>query len=412
MDATQGGGGKQGRSRGSAGEDERPLILAAALLEGLPDAVVASTRQGRIVFVNALAEELFGYTRGELVGRQVATLWPERVRKRYMRNMELYFQSEHPLRFSSEAFGLRRDGSEFVGEMSWGIVRTDIGPLLLAIGRDITQRLATEERLRALRAMTNRALAGADPIVLAAEAVELLVARLPVTGAEVRLGDGTVLASHGPVEVPPVRLPIGDGDELVVAPRGDLDDEELSVVGAVAHTLATALARLRGEERMRHEALHDPLTGLANRTLLRDRLVHALARSEREGGETGVLLIDLDNFKDVNDDHGHAVGDAVLIALAERLRGAVRPVDTVARLGGDEFLVICEQVDEREAVSLGLRIEDAIRAPVEAGGVQHDVSASIGIAVGYGDGDALLADADAAAYRAKAASGGRVELSR
>ena len=82
-----------------------------------------------------------------------------------------------------------------------------------------------------------------------------------------------------------MRLPIGTGDELLVVPERELADEEMSLVRAVANTLVTALARLRGEERMRHEAVHDPLTGLANRTLLRDRLEHALARSEREGGD-------------------------------------------------------------------------------------------------------------------------------
>ena len=134
-----------------------------AVLEGLPDATVASARDGRIVFVNTLAEELFGFKSEELIGKHVSTIWPERVRERYTRNMDLYFATEHPLRFSSEAWGLRRDGTEFVGEMSWGIVETVSGPLLLAIGRDISERRAAEMRLRAVAAMGERALAGADP---------------------------------------------------------------------------------------------------------------------------------------------------------------------------------------------------------------------------------------------------------
>jgi PAS domain S-box-containing protein len=134
------------------------LLAPAAILEGLPDAVVASAADGRIVYVNALAEELFGYSRAELVGKPVQTLWPERIRERYTRNMELYFATEHPLRFSSEAWGLRRDGSEFVGEMSWGIVETEAGKLLLAIGRDVSERRAADRRLRAVAAMGERAL--------------------------------------------------------------------------------------------------------------------------------------------------------------------------------------------------------------------------------------------------------------
>ena len=118
------------------------LLAPAAILEGLPDAVVAAAADGQIVYVNALAEALFGYPREELIGQPVQVLWPERIRERYTRNMELYFATEHPLRFSTEAWGLRRDGTEFVGEMSWGIVETAAGKLLLAIGRDVTRRRA------------------------------------------------------------------------------------------------------------------------------------------------------------------------------------------------------------------------------------------------------------------------------
>ncbi|HET8758862.1 MAG TPA: PAS domain S-box protein, partial [Solirubrobacteraceae bacterium] len=135
------------------------LLAPAAILEGLPDAVVAAASDGRIVYVNALAEALFAYPREELIGEPVQRLWPERIRERYTRNMQLYFATEHPLRFSTEAWGLRRDGTEFVGEMSWGIVETAAGKLLLAIGRDVSERRAAETRLRAVAAMGERALA-------------------------------------------------------------------------------------------------------------------------------------------------------------------------------------------------------------------------------------------------------------
>jgi diguanylate cyclase (GGDEF)-like protein/PAS domain S-box-containing protein len=387
------------------------LLAPAAILEGLPDAVVASAADGRIVYVNALAEELFGYAREELVGRPVELLWPARIRERYTRNMQLYFATEHPLRFSSEAWGQRRDGTEFVGEMSWGIVQTAAGKLLLAIGRDVSARRAADRRLRAVAAMGERALAGADPRDLAGEAVELLRVTLPVEGAQVRMADGTILASDGTNTRVDVRLGIGDSSELVVALERELAEEELVFARTIANTMATALERLRSEERMRHEAVHDPLTGLANRTLLRDRLEHALARSEREEDlATGVLFLDLDNFKQVNDAYGHAAGDAVLVELGRRLRTAVRPADTVARLGGDEFVVVCEEVDAETALALGRRLEAAIREPLEVGGVTHLLSASIGIALGRTDPDALLGDADTAVYEAKAAGRGRVEL--
>jgi diguanylate cyclase (GGDEF)-like protein len=173
------------------------------------------------------------------------------------------------------------------------------------------------------------------------------------------------------------------------------------------------MGRLRGEERMRHEALHDPLTGLANRALCRERLIHALARAGRDDGAACVLFIDLDDFKAVNDLYGHAAGDALLIALARRLVATVRPADTVARLGGDEFVVVCEDIDEGTAFALGGRLADAINEPLDVDGIEHRLSASIGIALGAAgrrDPDQLLADADAAAYRAKAEGRGRVEV--
>jgi diguanylate cyclase (GGDEF)-like protein/PAS domain S-box-containing protein len=387
------------------------LLAPAAVLEGLPDAVVAASPDGTVVYVNALAEALFGHPRTELVGQPVQMLWPERLRERYTRNMELYFQTRHPLRFSTEAWGLRRDGTEFVGEMSWGIVETAAGRLLLAIGRDVSERRAAEMRLRAVAAMGERALAGADPADLAREAVELLRLTLPIERAEVRLADGGVLAADGDAERVDERLPIGDGDALLIALEDELDGEQQSFVRAVVNTLGTALTRLRSEERMRHEAVHDPLTGLANRTLLRDRLEHALARSQREEDRaTGVLFVDLDNFKQVNDAHGHAAGDAVLVELGRRLRTAVRPADTVARLGGDEFVVVCEEVDAEAVLALGDRLLAAIREPLEVGDRAHELTASIGVALGRTDPDALLGDADAAVYQAKAGGRDRVEL--
>lgn len=401
-----------GATEGAGGDSASdPLLLApAAVLEGLPDAVVAAAPDGRIVFVNAVAEELFGYPRSELLGQPVQTLWPERLRERYTRNMDLYFATEHPMRFSIAAWGLRRDGSEFIGQMSWGIIETNAGSLLLAVGRDISEQRAAEARLRAVAAMGERALAGADPADLTAEAIERLRTMLPIAAAEVRLADGSALATYGPAPEDGMRLAIGAGDELLLTPARDLTAEELSFVRAVANTLGTGLARLRGEERMRHESLHDPLTGLANRTLLRDRLEHALARSERESGDTAVLFVDLDNFKRVNDDHGHAAGDAALVELGRRLQTAVRPGDTIARIGGDEFVAVCEHVDEASALAVAHRLLEAIRVPFDAVGARHELSASVGVALGHSDADRLLANADAATYRAKAAGRGRIEL--
>jgi diguanylate cyclase (GGDEF)-like protein/PAS domain S-box-containing protein len=395
-----------------------------AVLEGLPDATVAAALSGRIVFANAHAEALFGYEHDELLGQPVSVLWPQRLRERYTRNMELYFATDHPLRFTIRADGLRRDGSEFVGEMSWGIVETEAGPLLLAIGRDMTAHrdaLARVQRqsrqVAAVARLGERALAGADVGDLAGEAVERMRDALPLVRASIER-DGSTLATWGdPERQCEVRVEIRTGEEvfgeICVALEGDLGDDEENFLRGTANVLATAMGRLRGDEQMRHEALHDPLTGLANRALCRERLIHALARTSRDEGSACVLFVDLDDFKAVNDLYGHAAGDALLIALSRRLVATVRPADTVARLGGDEFVIVCEDIDESTAIALGHRLAESIHESLDIDGIEHRLSASIGIALGTAgrrDPDALLADADAAAYRAKAEGRGRVEV--
>ena len=194
-------------------------------------------------------------------------------------------------------------------------------------------------------------------------------------------------------------------EQRLTAVRGD--GGELEAIEGIVRDITE---RKQVNEQLLHHTLHDPLTGLANRTLLYDRLHHALAQSEREHGQTGVLFLDLDNFKQINDEHGHRVGDELLAALGDRLQAAVRPADTVARIGGDEFLVVYEHADEPGALALADRLETAIGAPVAAGGVEHRLSASIGIALGDGDAEELVRAADAAVYRAKAAGGARVEV--
>jgi diguanylate cyclase (GGDEF)-like protein/PAS domain S-box-containing protein len=183
-------------------------------------------------------------------------------------------------------------------------------------------------------------------------------------------------------------------------------------VGGLVLTLRDVTARKRLEEQLTHQALHDPLTGLANRALFHNRVEHALARSPRPAGAVAVLFLDLDDFKAVNDSLGHAVGDALLAALARRVQACVRPSDTVARLGGDEFAVLIEDPgDGGDAQSVAARIAEALRAPFDLAVHEVFAGASIGIAVapsGGGDGaEHLLRNADIAMYTAKSRGKGR-----
>jgi diguanylate cyclase (GGDEF)-like protein/PAS domain S-box-containing protein len=182
------------------------------------------------------------------------------------------------------------------------------------------------------------------------------------------------------------------------------DDEgrPVHLLGLVQET--TESKRLQAD--LARRALEDPLTGLANRTLLDDRLRVALARAGRHGSLTGVLFLDLDGFKAINDRHGHHVGDELLKAVAERLRAVLRPADVVARLGGDEFVAICEELAGlEEAHAIASRVEVAIAAPVETAAGPLVVHASVGLALAEAARDAdageLIRRADEAMYRAK-----------
>ena len=163
------------------------------------------------------------------------------------------------------------------------------------------------------------------------------------------------------------------------------------------------------------QAVRDPLTGLANRALLGERLRGALARDARTGESTGVLFMDLDGFKDVNDQHGHAVGDAVLRGVADRLTAAVRPSDTVARLGGDEFVVLVESATTPGLAALVGRLKAALTEPLRVHGQTLEVGVSVGVACAAGgnaDAQGLLSTADARMYAAKRASLGRPSRTR
>ncbi|MEV6596323.1 GGDEF domain-containing protein [Actinoplanes sp. NPDC051346] len=179
--------------------------------------------------------------------------------------------------------------------------------------------------------------------------------------------------------------------------------------------LGSAVEQLRERERqLEFLAFHDSLTGLANRALFHDRARHALARQDRLGTPLAILYIDLDGFKAVNDQLGHATGDALLLQVAERLRECVRAADTVARLGGDEFAVITEPIRDAADVTLVAdRVVRAIAEPFAVGTGIARVGASVGIATrapGEGDVEALLRRADAAMYAAKTNGKGRSAL--
>ncbi|MCU4183362.1 EAL domain-containing protein [Acidiferrimicrobium sp. IK] len=223
-------------------------------------------------------------------------------------------------------------------------------------------------------------------------------------------------------------FPLRQGDrrlgalDLYGQAPGVLDDAAMDVAETLADVtsayLVNAQARADLEDSsaaLAHRSLHDPLTGLPNRALLLDRLDRVLRSSGRSASRVAVLYVDLDRFKDVNDDHGHRVGDELLVAVATRLAGMLRPGDTLARMSGDEFVIVCEDLeDERQAEVIAARIVTSLAAPFALSGVEVTISASAGVAfAGPSTGlvpERLLHDADIAMYQAKRQGGHRHQV--
>ena len=175
-------------------------------------------------------------------------------------------------------------------------------------------------------------------------------------------------------------------------------------VGVVASTREVTELK-HAQSKLAHQAVHDPLTGLANRVLLVDRLTQALLRMERQPGKLALLFIDLDHFKVINDTHGHDAGDRLLVEVGERLTAIARRLDTVARFGGDEFVLLCDKLTTDDDVRVVAdRVVRSIGEPFFNDGIELNVSASVGVVVTddpYAGCENLVRDADAAMYQAK-----------
>jgi diguanylate cyclase (GGDEF)-like protein/PAS domain S-box-containing protein len=418
-----------------ASEERTRLIVETA-----SDAFISSDSDGVLTYWNRAAVEMFGWSSEEALGRRFTELTlPEGEREAYEAGRERFLATgDWPLlNRRVEVTGWHRDGHSFLMELTVWSLEENERHRFHAFIRDITERQRAEDVLRRseerFRSLVQNAadaivVMGADStITYVSPAVERILGYSPeeemgsnvfthihpedVATAGEKLGE--ILVREGAVATAEVRARHKSGSWrwLEASGRNLLHDD--SVAGIVLN-YRDVTERRALEEQLTRQAFEDSLTGLANRALFLDRVSHALAHRQREDEPMAVLLMDLDDFKSVNDRLGHDAGDEVLVEVARRLRGCLRPADTAARLSGDEFALLLDSLgDGGDVIGVVERLMEVLRKPIDVREVQLTVSTSIGVVItsdGNEGQEQVLRNADVAMYKAKSGGRGRYEI--
>jgi diguanylate cyclase (GGDEF)-like protein/PAS domain S-box-containing protein len=396
-----------------------------AVLDTVGAIVLVMDRDGRVVRFNRVCEQVSGYRAEEVVG---TLLWEKLIPEAEVERVSQVFQSltagHYPGRHENP--WRTRDGGRRLIAWSNTCIADAAGAVLHVIGTgiDVTEARAAEEELR----LAARVFEHAGEAIMVTDADNRIIKINPAFTHITGYPPGEVLGQT------PAKFRSGHHDAAFYqamwqslvetgAWEGEIWDRRrdggiypkwltINAIrdsgGAARHYVAlfTDISeRKRSEERIRHLAEHDALTGLPNRALLQDRLVQTLARAERVHGRLALLYIDLDRFKLINDSLGHPVGDALLQEVAHRLLAMVRVSDTVSRLGGDEFLVLLAEIEGAEdAARVAQKMLDVLALPCLVGGHELRITPSIGISLYPDDStdmDVLIKNADIAMYQAK-----------
>ncbi len=410
----------------------REARLSQAVVDHLDEGLLMTDPAGVVRIANARAERMFGYSRHELEGFTVTKLMPVPFLNSPGVRISDYIAGRSAQRLP-KVVGWRKDATTFPVELWVQTMSFDDTSGLVVIVRDISERLRGENLATRLGRLLDSALE--EVFIFDAQTLRFLEVN---RGARRNLAYGAEeLARMSPLEISADLDPEAfqnflnqlrggeqehliyrcshrrrDGSTYPVEVRLNYSrEEEPPVFMAIAVDIGD---RLVAEEKLQHLAHHDSLTGLPNRVMLYDRISQARLLAQRTTRLMGVFFLDLDRFKQINDQHGHDIGDAVLKAVAERLKSAVRPTDTVARLAGDEFVVLAPGLRTPEDASfLAQKLVDRFSQPLDIPGLEIVSRASIGITLyplDESDVEGLLRHADAAMYDAKQAGRGCYRL--
>jgi diguanylate cyclase (GGDEF)-like protein/PAS domain S-box-containing protein len=436
--------------------DEVNSRVSHLALQAVREGIVITDAEGRITMVNDAFKLITGYGEGEILGRTLSFIHGLGTEPRTVEAIGL--AGVNGVQFNGEILNYRKDATPFWNDLSISPVRDRDGTLVnfIAITRDITERKRLEEEREVALGLLQKITSHVPGVVYQFRmrtdgsycfpfANKALYDMYRLSPEEIR-EDGSKLFNvvhvddrygfiasiqKSALELSPwiqeYRVQFADGSVRWLFSNSLPQREEDGSI--LWHGFVTDITeRKQMRERVSLLAFQDALTGLSNRTLFYDRLGQALVASKRSGNYGAVLFLDQDNFKPLNDKYGHAVGDALLVEVAQRLKLCVRESDTVARFGGDEFVVILNEFTPdleqsmEQAKRVAEKIRDALLEPYELTIrqegqpdeiIEHRATASIGVAMflAKGDGqDSIIKRADMAMYRAKRQGGGEIRF--
>ena len=395
-----------------------------ALVQSSSDLVFAVDTTSTVTYASPSCTKVLGYEPGELLGSNTGTL----VHENDIEHLRGTLGQTVEIPGSSVEFSIRvrhHNGTwRWLEGLATNLLEDPAVAGMVINARDVTERRARLECQSAISDLGREVLRATTLKASVESAAEVVIDTLHARGCQivsVQSRDSNQpagvpaevacdSAGFAPLDDPySLRVPVGDPVNplayVEVLKDTHITPDDKQFVESVAGIVLSATVRFGAEDAIRHQAMHDPLTGLPNRALFTDRLEHALSRHARRSGYIAVMIVDLDRFKNVNDSLGHVTGDELLIAVAERFEARLRGFDTIARLGGDEFALLFDELREAdEARVLAQRVLDALVSPLPLPGRDVAIGASVGVALTDTtdtNADRLVADADAAMYRAK-----------